>query len=94
MSHASALAREPLPTRVSEPAVAQMWLSWPRVLDLDAAAQYLTLSTDSVRQLRAAGHLLALAVPGLRVLRFDRLALDHAVETWNAATADAVVERR
>jgi excisionase family DNA binding protein len=62
--------------------VAAVWLNWPRVLDLDAAARYLSLSTWTVRELRAAGHLPALAVPGIRALRFDRLALDRAVEAW------------
>jgi excisionase family DNA binding protein len=68
--------------RAPSPAVAAAWLFPPRVLDLEGAARYLSLSTWTVRELRAAGHLPALEVPGIRALRFDRLALDHAVEAW------------
>jgi excisionase family DNA binding protein len=64
-----------------------MWLSWPRVLDLETAARYLTLSPWTVRELRAAGALPALAVPGVRALRFDRVALDRAVEGWGRTEA-------
>jgi hypothetical protein len=67
-----------------------LWLSWPRVLDLEGAARYLNLSTWTVRELRAAGHLPALEVPSVRAgatvrrLLFDRLALDRVVDAWAA----------
>lgn len=64
--------------------MAELWLSWPRVLDLDGAARYLNLSTWTVRELRTAGHLPALEVPGVRRLLFDRLALDRVVDAWAA----------
>jgi excisionase family DNA binding protein len=80
---------EPLPVQAPEAAVAAVWLSWPRVLDLDGAAKYLSVSVWTVRALRAAGELEALEVPGQRMLRFDRLALDRAVDAWSArATTD------
>jgi excisionase family DNA binding protein len=62
--------------------VAGLWLFQPRVLDLEGAARYLCLSTWTVRELRAQGHLPALVVPGVRALRFDREALDRAVAAW------------
>ena len=60
------------------------WRFPPRVLDLEGAAEYLSLSTWTVRELRAAGEVEALTVPGQRVLRFDRRALDDAVDRWSA----------
>lgn len=73
--------------RVPEAPVAMVWRFPPRVLDLDGAAAYLSLSTWTVRELRAAGHLPALEVPGVRRLLFDRVALDRAVDAWSNLNA-------
>jgi excisionase family DNA binding protein len=70
--------------RVPEAGVAIPWRFPPRVLTLEQAAAYLSLSTWTVRELRAAGELQALEVPSVRALRFDRLALDAAVTRWSA----------
>ena len=56
----------------------------PRVLTLEQAAAYLSVSVWTVRALRSAGELERLVVPGQRMLRFDRLALDAAVDRWSA----------
>lgn len=82
VSGTSAPVAGPHSERVPDTAVAVAWLFPPRVFDLEGAARYLSLSTWTVRELRAAGHLPALEVPGVRALRFDREALDRAVTAW------------
>jgi excisionase family DNA binding protein len=78
---------DPPPERAAGAPVADVWLSWPRVLDIDGASRYLGVSTWTVRELRTAGHLPALEVPGVRRLLFDRVALDQAVDGWSARPA-------
>jgi hypothetical protein len=79
----SAPTPEPPPERAPEAAVPVLW-RFPRVLDLEGAAAYLSLSPWTVRALRAAGELAALEVPGVRRLLFDRASLDAAVTRWSA----------
>jgi hypothetical protein len=57
----------------------------PRLLDVRAAAEYLSVSTWTIRDLEAAGELqrVRLPLPGYREVRrllFDRLDLDRLVE--------------
>lgn len=70
----------------------------PRLLDLQAAADYLSLSTWTVRTLEAAGLLPRIHIPmppedqrrgrngdgsgELRKLLFDRVDLDQCIEKW------------
>ena len=59
----------------------------PRLLDLDTAAAYLSLSTWSLRDLEASGVLRRVRVPvphggELRKVLFDREDLDRAIVTW------------
>lgn len=77
-------AQNAAPVTGAPPAVADLWLSWPRVLTLEQAAKYLAVSAWTLRELRAAGHVPKLAIPGLRVLRFDRVQLDRVVDAWSA----------
>ena len=59
-----------------------------RLLDLQAAAAYLSVSPWTIRDLEAAGTLKRVRVPTasgeLRKLLFDRADLDHLVEAWKA----------
>ena len=79
----SAPLADPPPERAPGAAVADVWLFPPRVLDLEQAARYLGLSTWTVRELRAAGEIPALEVPGVRRLLFDRAILDRVVDGWS-----------
>lgn len=59
----------------------------PRLLDLEATAAYLNVSTWTVRDLEAGGILRRVRVPlprggELRKLLFDRTDLDRLVEAW------------
>jgi len=59
----------------------------PRLLDLQSTAEYLAVSTWTVRDLEAAGVLRRVCVPlpggrELRKLLFDRADLDRLIETW------------
>jgi hypothetical protein len=58
-----------------------------RLLDLHRAAQYLSISEWTVRDLEAAGVLRRVRVPlpnhgELRKILFDRGDLDHLIEVW------------
>ena len=71
-SATSALEREPIE---------------PRLLNLKAAATYLGVSPWTVRDLEARGVLKRVSVPlstsaELRKLLFDKVDLDHLIETW------------
>lgn len=59
----------------------------PRLLDLEAAAAYLSVSTWKVREMEAAGVLARVRIPlggtaELRKLLFDRQELDELVNRW------------
>ena len=59
----------------------------PRLLDLEATAQYLGVSPWTVRDLEAAGVLRRVRIPlandgELRKLLFDREDLDHLISLW------------
>jgi excisionase family DNA binding protein len=59
----------------------------PRLLDVDAAAAYLGVSSWTVRDLDAAGVLPRVRVPlpnggELRRLLFDRADLDRLIDVW------------
>ena len=59
----------------------------PRLLDLHAAALYLTVSEWTVRDLEAAGTIARVRIPlsnngELRKLLFDRVELDCLIENW------------
>ena len=59
----------------------------PRLLDLHAAAIYLTVSEWTLRDLEAAGTIARVRIPlpndgELRKLLFDKLELDRLIETW------------
>jgi hypothetical protein len=61
----------------------------PRLLDAESAATYLGVSTWTVRDLEAAGHLprVRFPLPGgkdLRKLLYDRADLDRLIETSKA----------
>ncbi len=61
--------------------------SVPRLLDLQATAQYLGISPWTVRDLEAAGVLKRVCIPlpggrDLRKLLFDRADLDRLIEAW------------
>jgi hypothetical protein len=62
----------------------------PRLLDLDAAATYLSVSPWTVRDLEAAGVLPRVRVPlpdgrELRKLLFDKADLDRLIGAWKDA---------
>jgi hypothetical protein len=62
----------------------------PRLLDLDAAAAYLSVSPWTVRDLEAAGVLPRVRVPlpdgrELRKLLFDKVDLDRLIGAWKDA---------
>ena len=62
----------------------------PRLLDLDAAAAYLSLSPWTIRELEAAGVLPRVRVPlpdgrELRKLLFDKADLDRLIGAWKEA---------
>jgi len=59
----------------------------PRLLNLKSAATYLGVSPWTVRDLEARGVLKRVSVPlstsaELRKLLFDKVDLDHLIETW------------
>ena len=59
----------------------------PRLLDVAGTASYLGVSKWTVRDLEAAGILPRVRVPlpnqgELRKLLFDRMDLDHLIDTW------------
>ena len=59
----------------------------PRLLDLDAAAAYLSVSTWKIREMEAVGVLARVRIPlggktELRKLLFDRQELDELVNRW------------
>jgi hypothetical protein len=59
----------------------------PRLLDLDTAAAYLSMSSWTIRDLEAAGVLPRVRVPlpdgrELRKLLFDRADLDRLIGAW------------
>ena len=61
----------------------------PRLLDLNAAASYLSVSAWTVRDLEARGILRRVRVPlpnggELRKVLFDRMELDTLVDQWKA----------
>lgn len=62
----------------------------PRLLDLDAAATYLSVSPWTIRDLEAKGVLPRVRVPlpdggELRKLLFDRADVDRLIEAWKDA---------
>ena len=64
----------------------------PRLLSLDAAAAYLSMSPWTIRELEAAGVLpwVRVPLPGgreLRKLLFDRADLDRLIGVWKDSTA-------
>ena len=61
----------------------------PRLLDLQATAAYLGVSTWTVRDLETAGVLKRVSIPlpgnrDLRKLLFDKTDLDRLIEAWKA----------
>jgi hypothetical protein len=63
-----------------------------RLLDLEAAAAYLGVSTWTVRDLEAAGVVKRVRVPlpdgrDLRKLLFDKTDLDRLIELWKDSAA-------
>ena len=59
----------------------------PRLLDLDGAARYLSVSPWTIRDLEAAGALKRVRIPlptggELRKLLFDRADLDRLIDAW------------
>src|SRR4030095_4343150 len=67
-------ATVPLVRRTSGPVDA------PRLLDVEAAADYLGVSVWTVRDLVERGSLSRVALPGVRRLLFDRCDLDRLIE--------------
>jgi hypothetical protein len=64
----------------------------PRLLDLQQAAQYLSVLPWTVRDLEASGVIPRVCIPlrngrKLRKLLFDRADLDRLIETWKCPTA-------
>jgi hypothetical protein len=64
----------------------------PRLLSLDAAAAYLSMSPWTIRDLEAAGVLLRVRVPlpqggELRKLLFDKADLDRLIIAWKETAA-------
>lgn len=59
--------------------------SEPRLLRLSAAARYLGVSPSTVYHLVHRGDLLALSLPGLRGLRFDRADLESLIHRSKGA---------
>jgi hypothetical protein len=62
----------------------------PRLLNLDTAATYLSMSPGTIRDLEAAGVLPRVRVPlpqggELRKLLFDKVDLDRLIGTWKDA---------
>ena len=84
-------AGEPLPRLTVAPTLS------PRLLDVHAAARYLSVSTWTIRNWVAAGHLVPVELPALRPregdrgkrrlrrLLFDRAALDRFVDALSGA---------
>jgi hypothetical protein len=63
-----------------------------RLLDLQQAAQYLSVSPWTVRDLEASGVIPQVCIPlrngrELRKLLFDRVDLDRLIESWKCAAA-------
>jgi len=86
---ASAPQPSPPLTRLPEPAVAALWPMRARVLGLKASADYLGVSTWTVRAYLAAGRLRRVRLPGpgggeLERLLLDREDLDRLVEDAKA----------
>ncbi len=84
---ASAPASGPVFARVAEIGVPAVCPIPPRLLDLDSAARYLSVSPWTVRALEAAGVLPRVRIPlpnggELRKLLFDREDLDRHVVLW------------
>ncbi len=61
----------------------------PRLLNLKAAAAYLSVSPWTIRDLEAAGTLKRVSIPvgrkDLRKLLFDRIDLDELIARWKTA---------
>jgi excisionase family DNA binding protein len=53
----------------------------PRLLDVEAAADYLGVSAWTIRDLVERGSLSRVALPGVRRLLFDRCDLDGLIES-------------
>jgi hypothetical protein len=63
----------------------------PRLLDVDGAARYSSLSAWTIRDLIASGALPRVVVPSgpgkeLRAIRIDRFDLDRLIERWKEST--------
>lgn len=56
--------------------------TWPALLNNDEAAQYLGISTDTVRKLTVARELRKITLPGTTAARYSRVELDAAIERW------------
>lgn len=82
----SAPGPRPVVTRTSIAAVAETWL--PRLLDVEGAAAYLSVSTWTIRDLESAGELRRVRLPltgrDVRRLLFDRADLDRLVDRAKA----------
>jgi hypothetical protein len=75
----------------TSPGLAQGALT-PRLLDLDAAASYLSMSPWTIRELEAKGVLPRVRVPlphggELRKLLFDKADLDRLITAWKETAA-------
>jgi excisionase family DNA binding protein len=71
----------PLVRRTSGPVDA------PRLLDVEAAADYLGVSVWTVRDLVERGTLSRVALPGVRRLLFDRCDIDRLIEMSRLAAS-------
>ena len=59
----------------------------PRLLNIQAAAQYLGVPYTTLRDWAVRGEIPSVRVPGTRRWWFDRQDLDTAVERWKQDTA-------
>jgi excisionase family DNA binding protein len=62
-------------------------MNWPALLKNDEAAQYLSVSVDTVEKLTRARELRKITLPGTTAARYSRVELDAAIERWGRRSA-------
>lgn len=60
---------------------------WPALLKNEEAAEYLSVSTDTIHKLTVARELRKITLPGTTASRYSRAELDAAIDRWGRRSA-------